>query len=90
MEIDKQFTSKIYKETGEATWPRVIMEDSVEFFGTKGYVKIKGTIDGYPFTTALMPMGDGTHMFPIKAETRKAIGKDVGDTVSIRLTERMS
>lgn len=65
------------------------MSDSVEFFGTKGYVKVRGTVDGYPFETALMPMGDGTHMFPIKAQVRSAIGKDAGDEVTVHLTERL-
>jgi hypothetical protein len=34
-------------------------------------------------------MGDGTHMLPVKSEVRKAIGKDVGDSVTIQLTERL-
>jgi hypothetical protein len=52
-------------------------------------VKIRGKIDGYPFRAAsFMAMGDGQHMLPIKAETRKAIGKDVGQTVHVVLEER--
>ena len=36
-----------------------------------------------------MAMGDGTHMLPVKADVRRAIGKDAGDTVSVRLQERL-
>ena len=36
-----------------------------------------------------MPMGDGTHKLPVKTERRKAIGKDVGDTVDVILEERI-
>lgn len=36
-----------------------------------------------------MAMGDGTHKLPVKADVRKAIGKDVGDSVTIRLEERV-
>jgi hypothetical protein len=89
MKIDKQFSSALVKSNRNGSWTRVIMPDSAEFFETKGYVKVKGTIDGHPFETSLMPMGDGTHMFPVKAETRKVIGKDVGDSVKVHLTERL-
>jgi hypothetical protein len=36
-----------------------------------------------------MAMGDGTHKLPVKADIRKAIEKDVGDTVSVVLEERI-
>jgi hypothetical protein len=36
-----------------------------------------------------MPLGDGTHMLPVKAAVRKAIGKAAGDTVLVRLDERI-
>jgi len=35
-----------------------------------------------------MAMGDGRHMLPLKAEIRKAIGKDVGQTIKVSLEER--
>ncbi len=36
-----------------------------------------------------MAMGDGTHKLPVKADIRKAIGKDVGDIVTVVLEERI-
>jgi len=37
-----------------------------------------------------MAMGDGRHMLPVKAGVREAIGKEVGDTVTVRLQERVN
>jgi hypothetical protein len=36
-----------------------------------------------------MAMGDGRHMLPVKLEIRRAIGKEVGETVKVLLKLRI-
>jgi len=85
----REFSAELQKGQNKGAWTCVVMDDVAEFFGTGGLVKVRGTIDGEPFESALMAQGDGTHRLPVKADIRKAIGKEAGDTVRVRLDERI-
>ena len=85
----REVDARLQKGDNPGAWTCVVMDDVPALFGTRGLVKIRGAIDGQPFDGALMAQGDGTHRLPVRAALRRTIGKEAGDTVRVRIDERI-
>ena len=84
--MTQKFTARLQRVQGTGTWTYLTVPFRVEeVFGTRSRVAVKGTVEGEQFRGSLMPHGDGKHFLVVNKEIRKAIGKEAGEKVRVRL-----
>jgi hypothetical protein len=89
--LDHAFTAPIGVEVKGETWACVEMPGSAQFFGTKRTVRVDAVVDGVPVpNVGLMVTGTGGHMLSLSKALRAKLGKDLGDSVTVKLERRLS
>jgi hypothetical protein len=82
MEKKLKFKIKLAGQEGSSVAAIIAPFSVREVFGTKARVPVKGTVNGYPFRSSLMPMC-GQHMMVVNREIREGAGVEAGDTVTV-------
>lgn len=78
------FSVKLIGRGPNGAWTHMDMPFSVEeAFGTKARVAVRGTVNGFPFRSSIMPRGQGVFYMAFTKEMQTATGAGVGDTVNV-------
>jgi hypothetical protein len=88
--LDVIFRARLRHSSKPGGWTYVVWPRSAAFFGTRGLVKVEGLIDGVPFRSSFMALGDGRHMLPVRKAIRSRLDKQSGDSVTIELRARLN
>jgi len=84
--MKKRFTVELTARGPNGAWTFFTLPFSVEeTFGTKARLPVKGTINGEPFTSSAMPVGDGTHALAVSKALQAAARASAGDRVTVVL-----
>ncbi|WP_147423897.1 YdeI/OmpD-associated family protein [Cohnella endophytica] len=82
----KAFSAKLIRPEGTGTWTYLTVPfPAEETFGSKGQIRVKGTVNGATFRSSLMPHGDGRHYLVVNQALRAASGVTEGDSVDVTM-----
>jgi len=78
-----QFKATVYEH---GVNPRVdVPEEISRAFGDKGYVAVRGTMNGVGIRATMVPAGGGRHVLHLNTQMRLRAGVNVGDMVEFSL-----
>jgi hypothetical protein len=86
MQAEHEFEAVLEAGDGDGGVFVVIPFSVPEVYGTRGRVPVQATFDGYPYQGSLTPFGDDHHALQVLKQTRRAVGKTIGDTVRVTLS----
>lgn len=82
----REFEAVLVSPEGTGTWTYLVLPlDTTKELGTASQLRVKGTVDGHPYRSTLLPTGRGGHFLVVKSDIRKAIVKEAGETVKVTI-----
>jgi Bacteriocin-protection, YdeI or OmpD-Associated/Domain of unknown function (DUF1905) len=82
----EKFRSRLVRPEGVGTWTFATVPAEIsKKAGLRSHLRVKGTIDGTPFSSSLIPRGGGVLFIVVNSELRETIGKISGNEVEIIL-----
>jgi hypothetical protein len=81
----RRFRVQLEKHAASSAAMLTVPFDTQKFFGTRGQVPVRCTVNGFPFRGTIFPKGDGTHYMVLNREVRAGAGVEGGQTVSMTL-----
>jgi Domain of unknown function (DUF1905)/Bacteriocin-protection, YdeI or OmpD-Associated len=77
-----RFKVKLVAHDGSSATGLIPPFDVPQTFGTRARVPVRGTINGYPFRSSLMPMG-GCYAMAVNKQMREGAHAEAGDEVDV-------
>jgi hypothetical protein len=83
---EQTFDAPLERPDAPGAWTYVRAPgDLATIYGSRGSIKVIGSINGYPYRGSAMPFGDGTHFLVVNKAIRDALGVDVGSVVRMTI-----
>jgi acetyl-CoA carboxylase beta subunit len=84
--VKQSFEAVLERPEGVGTWTCIdVPFDVKSVFGKSSRIQVRGTIDGAPYRSSLLPKGDGHHFMVVKKEIRDVIEKSAGEKVIVTM-----
>lgn len=84
----RTFRAKLEAEGPGGAWTYMrIPFDVAEAYGTRARMSVKGTINGFPFRSSILPTGDGGHHMMVNRQMQAGAGARPGDAVRVEMDE---
>ncbi|MGC2639356.1 MAG: YdeI/OmpD-associated family protein [Acidobacteriaceae bacterium] len=82
--MKQTFTVKLVARGPNGAWTHLDVPFSVEqTWGTRARVAVRGTVNGFPFRSSLMPRGGGVFYMAFTRAMQEGAKARAGDTVSV-------